>query len=230
MQADLKSKRDVVKRLQTRLHELEQQGDDEESGDEEEEEGNNDQDVNIEKAHEAIESGLLSSANDGHGHVSFHNSQDASTTIDSSLRQRGKSTTTNYPPSTTATTATDISPSTSSSRRPHEPITSREKALTSDRVEQDRIQSSLLKLTQDLKASQVTFQTGLENERSLLDRATKGLDSNVTGMDAAGKTMGRLRMMTEGKGWWGRIQLYVYIAVLWVALLLLVFVMPKLRF
>jgi len=36
--------------------------------------------------------------------------------------------------------------------------------------------------------------------------------------------------MTEGKGWWGRMILYAWVYGLMLSLVLLVFVMPKLRF
>jgi hypothetical protein len=49
-------------------------------------------------------------------------------------------------------------------------------------------------------------------------------------MEAAGKRMGLLKRMSEGKGWWGRIMLYAWIGGLWVVAILLVFVGPKLRF
>jgi hypothetical protein len=49
-------------------------------------------------------------------------------------------------------------------------------------------------------------------------------------MEAAGKRMGMLRRMTEGKGWFGRMMLYAWIAGLWVVAILLVFVGPKFRF
>lgn len=63
-----------------------------------------------------------------------------------------------------------------------------------------------------------------------LSRATDGLDRNTTGMQAAGNRMGLLKRMTEGKGWWGRMMLYAWIGGLWVVALVIVFVLPKLRF
>jgi len=58
----------------------------------------------------------------------------------------------------------------------------------------------------------------------------EGLDRNELGLEAASRKMGHLRALSEGKGWWGRMQLYAYIAGLWVFLILLVFAGPKLRF
>lgn len=81
-----------------------------------------------------------------------------------------------------------------------------------------------------LKESSKAFATSLDDEKEILDHANQGMDKNVSGLDAAGKRMGMLRSMSEGKGWWGRIMLYAWIAGLWVVALLVVFVMPKLRF
>jgi hypothetical protein len=89
---------------------------------------------------------------------------------------------------------------------------------------------SLLALTRELKTAQTTFHDSLEGEKKHLGLATQGLDRNLDGIDAAGKRMGTLRRMTEGKGWFGRMMLYAYIAGLWVLALVIVFVLPKLRF
>jgi hypothetical protein len=42
--------------------------------------------------------------------------------------------------------------------------------------------------------------------------------------------MGMLQRMTEGEGWWGRMKLYAFVYGLMVVLVLVVFVLPKLRF
>jgi hypothetical protein len=49
-------------------------------------------------------------------------------------------------------------------------------------------------------------------------------------MEAAQKRMGYLRTMTEGRGMIGRMLMYVWIAGLAVLALVIVFVLPKLRF
>ena len=105
-----------------------------------------------------------------------------------------------------------------------------EASLSQARAEQESLTSSLLTLAGQLKSSSQSFQNTLESEKTVLARAVEGLDRNITGMDAAGRRMGMLRRMTEGRGWWGRIMIYFWIAVLWVALLLIMFLMPKLRF
>ncbi|KAJ5097146.1 hypothetical protein N7456_007867 [Penicillium angulare] len=107
---------------------------------------------------------------------------------------------------------------------------SAEEALSSSRLEQEDLTSSLLSLAGQLKASSQSFQSTLENEQSVLDRAVTGMDKTTTTMEAAGKRMGMLRKMSEGKGWWGRMMLYAWIFGLWIVAILIVYVGPKLRF
>ena len=109
-------------------------------------------------------------------------------------------------------------------------LETRDEILTSDRHEQEQIMESLLLLTRELKSSATMFHGSLEGEKNLLSSAVKGLDNNVSGLDSAGKKMGMLQKMSEGKGWFGRFMLYAYIAGLWVLALVIVFVLPKLRF
>jgi len=81
-----------------------------------------------------------------------------------------------------------------------------------------------------LKASSQRFSTTLEADKEALGRAGEGMDRTERGMDATRGGMGALRRMTEGKGWWGRMILYAWVYGLMLSLVLLVFVMPKLRF
>jgi hypothetical protein len=97
-------------------------------------------------------------------------------------------------------------------------------------LEQESLTTSLLTLAAQLKTSSQTFQSSLKSENSVLTRAVEGLDANTTGMDAAGKRMGMLRRMSEGKGWWGRVMMYLWIFGLWIVALGIVFLGPKLRF
>ncbi|PGH13533.1 hypothetical protein AJ80_06283 [Polytolypa hystricis UAMH7299] len=105
-----------------------------------------------------------------------------------------------------------------------------EASLSASRAEQETLTNSLLSLAGELKASSHTFHTSLESEKSVLTRAVEGLDRNTLGMDAAGKRMGMLRRMSEGRGWWGRILMYLWIFGLWIVAVLIVYVGPKLRF
>jgi hypothetical protein len=81
-----------------------------------------------------------------------------------------------------------------------------------------------------LKASSQAFSSSLESEKTVLDSATSGLDKNELGLEAAQRRMGLLRRMSEGKGWWGRMVMYAWIALLMVIALVIVFVLPKFRF
>lgn len=105
-----------------------------------------------------------------------------------------------------------------------------EAELSTHRLEQEDLTSSLLTLASQLKSSSQSFQSTLEGEKSALDRAVSGIDRTSTTMEAAGKRMGMLRKMTEGKGLWGRMMLYAWIFGLWVVAILIVYVGPKLRF
>lgn len=81
-----------------------------------------------------------------------------------------------------------------------------------------------------LKASTHAFSSALREDQEVLDSAGKGLDRNERGLEGVAGRMGNLRRLTEGKGWWGRMLLYAWIAGLAVFAVLLVFVLPKLRF
>ncbi|KAJ6120728.1 hypothetical protein N7523_005008 [Penicillium sp. IBT 18751x] len=142
----------------------------------------------------------------------------AAPTISSTLRNRDNQET---PQDTAKATGRNTSPN---------KLESNEQALTSDRMEQEDLTSSLLSLASQLKASSHSFQATLENEKSILDRAVTGIDKTSTTMEAAGQRMGMLRKMSEGKGWWGRMMLYGWIFGLWLVAVLIVFIGPKLRF
>lgn len=105
-----------------------------------------------------------------------------------------------------------------------------EHSLSAQRTEQEDLTGSLLSLAGQLKASSQSFQATLDNEKSMLDRAVTGIDKTSSTMEAAGKRMGMLRKMSEGKGWWGRMMLYAWIFGLWIVAILIVFVGPKMRF
>ncbi|KAJ5188292.1 hypothetical protein N7491_004616 [Penicillium cf. griseofulvum] len=109
-------------------------------------------------------------------------------------------------------------------------ISETETELSTHRLEQEDLTSSLLTLASQLKSSSQSFQSTLEGEKSALDRAVSGIDRTSATMEAAGKRMGMLRKMTEGKGLWGRMMLYAWIFGLWVIAILIVYVGPKLRF
>ena len=105
-----------------------------------------------------------------------------------------------------------------------------EAILDSQRQEQDALSGSILKMAGALKSSSQKFSTTLDADKDLVGRAGEGMSKTERGMEAARGRMGTLRRMTEGKGWWGRMILYAWVYGLMLALVLLVFVMPKLRF
>lgn len=105
-----------------------------------------------------------------------------------------------------------------------------EAILDQQRAEQDLLSDSILKMAGALKASSQRFASTLEADNEVLSRAGESLTKTERGMEAASGRMGALRRMTEGKGWWGRMILYAWVYGLMLALLLLVFVLPKLRF
>ncbi|KAG2415230.1 hypothetical protein HFD88_006421 [Aspergillus terreus] len=109
-------------------------------------------------------------------------------------------------------------------------LQAREQTLTDHRAEQEELTNSLLSLATQLKTSSQAFQSSLESEKSVLQRAVEGIDRTTSNMEAAGRRMGMLRRMTEGKGWWGRMMLYAWIFGLWLVAVLIVFLGPKLRF
>ncbi|KAL8679185.1 MAG: hypothetical protein Q9186_004530 [Xanthomendoza sp. 1 TL-2023] len=102
--------------------------------------------------------------------------------------------------------------------------------LESHSTEQVDLTSSMVALVAQLKSSTLAFSSSLDLDNEALARAQEGLDKNESGMEVAGKRIGVLKRMSEGKGWWGRIMLYAWIGGLWIIALALVFVGPKFRF
>ncbi|KAL8910241.1 MAG: hypothetical protein Q9171_004442 [Xanthocarpia ochracea] len=102
--------------------------------------------------------------------------------------------------------------------------------LESHSTEQVDLTGSMVALVAQLKSSTLAFSSSLELDNEALNRAQEGLEKNENGMEAAGKRMGMLKRMSEGKGWWGRIMLYAWIGGLWVVAIGLVFIGPKFRF
>lgn len=105
-----------------------------------------------------------------------------------------------------------------------------EALLSHNRTEQESLTTSLLSMAAQLKQQSRAFAASLEDEKDVLKRATEGLDKNELGLETAQRKMGFLRGYTEGKGWWGRMLMYAWIFGLMIIALLIVFVMPKLRF
>ncbi|OJD34207.1 synaptobrevin protein [Diplodia corticola] len=232
-QADLHAKRDLIRQLNQRLHDLNQLDDD--AADDDISSSSYDDDDDEEDApppsyapaHRNTAAGLNVEHNPGNQAL-----QDAAENI---LRSRrpGQA----DPPSSrskqdaAAATATGSSLFSGSKNAGADPTLQRsEKLMSHNRSEQETLTGSLLDMAQLLKQQTMQFGSSLEAEKDILDRAGKGLDTSAQGMEAAGQRMGTLRRMTEGKGWWARIRLYGIIGALWMACILIMFVMPKLRF
>ncbi|KAI0104187.1 hypothetical protein GGR51DRAFT_234825 [Nemania sp. FL0031] len=105
-----------------------------------------------------------------------------------------------------------------------------EAILDHHRAEQDKLTESMVSMAKALKASTHAFSSALREDQDVLDGAGKGLDRSERGLEGVAGRMGSLRRLTEGKGWWGRMLLYAWIAGLAVFAVVLVFVFPKLRF
>ncbi|EFE41229.1 conserved hypothetical protein [Trichophyton verrucosum HKI 0517] len=150
-------------------------------------------------------------------------------------RSTGAFTTSAYPITSTPTGPLKPAPSPNPYFRPRDPSRKEidldpEASLAQDRQEQESLTDSLLMLAQQLKTSTQTFNTTLESEKSIIDRAVEGLDRNTTGLESAGQKMSMLRRMSEGRGWWGRMLMYLWIFGLWIVAIMIVYVGPKLRF
>ena len=129
------------------------------------------------------------------------------------------------PQVTTTTSSSDLFSTTGATV----PTTS-EAILTHNRLEQENLTNSLLSMAQALRESSQAFASSLESEKGVLDRTAEGMEKNASGMKAAEKRMGTLRRMTEGKGWFGRMLIYAYIAGLMMFAMVIVGALPKLRF
>ncbi|KAL9629891.1 MAG: hypothetical protein Q9164_006676 [Protoblastenia rupestris] len=204
-QSSLSAQRALIKRLTDRLHELEQIGDDDDLlyGPEDEED-------------------ILASYED-------EKSPTPPKTIPSEKSEyTDRPPLSGRPPSPQSILRNRFQPS-----KPPDAVqadTSTAAILQENDSEATNLTSSLLSLAKALKASSTQFSDSLAADDEALRRATEGLDKNERGLEAAGKRMGLLKRMSEGKGWWGRIMLYAWIGGLWVVAVLLVFVGPKLRF
>ncbi|CCU78761.1 hypothetical protein similar to synaptobrevin [Blumeria hordei DH14] len=108
--------------------------------------------------------------------------------------------------------------------------TTRETLLSHNRTEQEDLANSLLEMAQTLKTSSLAFGIALGEEKEVLMKATQGLDKNEQELEIAQKRMGLLRRVSEGKGRFGRLLMYLWVAGLAVIAVIVVFIMPKLRY
>lgn len=109
-------------------------------------------------------------------------------------------------------------------------VSTSEAILDHQRKEQEEVTEDLLRMASQLKLSSQKFGAALQEDTEVLTHAGQGLSKNELSLEAAARKMGAITKMTEGKGWWGRIMLYAWIYGIMVVLVLVVFVLPKLRF
>lgn len=109
-------------------------------------------------------------------------------------------------------------------------VSTTEAILDHQRKEQEVVTEDLLRMASQLKINSQKFGEVLQEDTEALGHAAKGLGKNELSLEAAARRMGAITKMTEGKGWYGRIMLYAWIYGLMIVLVLLVFVLPKLRF
>ena len=218
IQADLQTQRELIKRLNARLQEL-NEVDNEDSDEDEEGDGSEDILASYAPARKDAEDGLATGEPQG---VRIPDS------VQTELRSR-------RPPQASdnrdaaSTTAREQLFADRAEPEQDSSLSQSETLLSHNRTEQETLTTGLLGLARALKESSVQFSSSLEAEKDVLKRAEGGLDKNAQGMEAAGKKMSMLRRMSEGQGWWGRIKLYAFIFGLWIACFLVVFVGPKLR-
>jgi hypothetical protein len=220
VQADLQTKREVLKRLTARLDELNQLGD-EDDYEEDEDEADTEEEIDTTPSYAPARSDAQDGLDTGGG-IDAPNIQ-LPDSVQSELRSR-KPLQASDNRSAASTTAREFLFASRSKETTDPSLSKNETLLSHNRTEQENLTSGLLNLARALKESSMQFSSSLEAEKDVLKRAEGGLDKSSQGMEAAEKKMGTLRRMSEGQGWWGRMKLYVLIAVLWVACFLLVFV------
>ncbi|KAI2626615.1 hypothetical protein GGR54DRAFT_591671 [Hypoxylon sp. NC1633] len=98
------------------------------------------------------------------------------------------------------------------------------------RAQQDELTQSMVGMARALKESSHRFASSLREDEDVLGAAGRNLERNERGLGVVAGRLGLLRRVTEGQGWWGRVMLYLWIFGLAVAAVLVVFVLPKLRF
>lgn len=199
------AQRALIKRLTERLQELENLDPDMYTSESEGE------DLLEEQAKSAIASNVSSVAPLGHDHVD----QTSQPLVESDLRSRHPS---SKPALSSFGTSTALPPNPTA------------QLLETNSTEQMDLTASMVSLVAQLKSSTLAFSSSLDLDNAALARAQEGLEKNETGLEAAGKRIGLLRRMSEGKGWWGRMMLYAWIGGLWIVAIAIVFVGPKFRF
>ncbi|KAI7212116.1 hypothetical protein KC333_g7290 [Hortaea werneckii] len=247
VQTDLQQKRDLVKRLNGKLQELEQSARGDDSGiDSDSDDGEETQDLLKQYA---------PARHDAYGGIDRGESQPPAPQPPSTQQppqspppqpqpqpqpelrsRRPLQASDNHDAASTSAREHLFANRSSSSQQPatqgdqaRSDLASHELQISHNRHEQDTLTTSMLSLAQALKHSAQQMGVSIESEKDIMKRAEGGLDKSAQGMEAAERRMGMLRRMSEGQGWWGRVKLYGFIFALWVGCFLLVFLGPKLR-
>ncbi|KAI8957111.1 hypothetical protein F5Y11DRAFT_340761 [Daldinia sp. FL1419] len=153
------------------------------------------------------------------------------TNTSQTLRPRGNAPQPTGTETDTATTSALRTQLFGTESKPAAPTTTTTEAIMDlHRAEQDKLTESMVSMARALKESSHRFAVSLREDEDVVRAAGTNLERNERGLGAVAGRMGALRRLTEGKGWWGRVMLYAWIAGLAVFAVLLVFVFPKLRF
>ncbi|KAK4634854.1 hypothetical protein CLAFUW4_00135 [Fulvia fulva] len=222
MPADLQSKRELIKRLNTRLREISDaavESDDEDEDDEEDEHILNAYAPKRKDTEAGLESGIPQEPR-------------IDETQQAELRSRKPNLQSTDNRSAASTTAREqlFAGSKPKDQTDTSSTQQTESLMSHNRTEQETLTSGLLGLAQALKESSLQFGASLEADKEVTKRAEGALDKGQQSMEAAQSKIGVLRRMSEGQGWIGRMKLYAMVFGLWVACFLLVFVGPKIRF
>lgn len=226
IQADIQHKRDLVKKLNARLQELNEL--DEEDSESEDEEDEDVAQPSYAPARLDADAGLDTSKEPP------ATQDEKRQTLEPQQQQQQQAMRSRKPLSAednrSAASTTARENLFAGRKQEHQNLETTEALMSHNRSEQDALTNGLLGLARALKESTVNFGSSLEQEKDIMKRAEGSLEKSSAGMEAAGKRMGRLRQMSEGQGWYGRVKLYALIFALWVFLFLVVFIGPKLRF
>ncbi|EDU42891.1 synaptobrevin [Pyrenophora tritici-repentis] len=223
LQSDLSKKRELIKQLNQRIYELNQLDDTESEASVDSDEEDEDQFPSYAPKVKTEAGRDISTSTEGN--EAFQN---AAQGLASELRRRGKADT--EVAGAQAASGNSLLPSKSTTTTGDPTLAHTEALLSHERTEQESLTANLLDMAKQLKQQSIHFGNTLEGDKSIVDRTLAGLDKNTLNMDAASRTMGTLRRMTEGKGWWDRMKLYAMIAGLWLIAFLIVFIGPKIRF
>nr|POF18696.1 hypothetical protein CFP56_62204 [Quercus suber] len=197
-QADLQSKRALIKQFQARLEEMDSQSSDDDVDDEDEDEDTPATSQTYGPARTDTTSGLDTGETQG---------SRLSSTQQSELRARKPAATSVTGEHVAATSGREQlfagrpTDADASALRSHEALESH------NRSQQAQLEQGLLALVQSLKQSSRNIGASLEADKEVQARAQSGLEKTSGEMDAAQRSMGMLRRMSEGQGWWGRIKL-----------------------